>query len=146
MTAAGVAALIAGITGLLILPSQFLGSAVSEAFGGEADLSGTQQHQEWDAFLLVLALALIWYGLRAVWRGPVYVGAITLFAFIISVGVEITALFNGDSPNGDLMGWPLLLLLVGGAALLAGLFGGGGPTREPEPAPATTPPVSPPPP
>ena len=143
VTAAGVAGLLAGITGLLILPSQLIGGALSEAFGGEADLTGTQQHQEWDVFLLVLALALIWYGLRAAWRGPVYVGGIALFAFIISVGIEITALFGGDAPSGDLVGWPLLLLLAGGAALLAGLFGGGGPTREPQPA-VTTPPAAPP--
>ena len=52
----------------------------------EPDLSGAQQRQEWDVFLLVLALLLIWYGLRAAWRGPVYIGAITLFAFILSVG------------------------------------------------------------
>jgi len=144
MTAAGVAGLLAGITGLLTLATQFVASSIASALGAEPDLSGAQQHQEWDVFLLLLALGLIWYGLRAVWRGPVYIGALALIAFILSVGTELTSLFNGESPSGDLMGWPLLLLLVGGAALLAGLFGGGGATREPEPAPATTPPAGPP--
>jgi hypothetical protein len=146
MTAAGVAGVLAGITGLLTLATQFVASSVASAFGAEPDLSGARQHQEWDVFLLLLALGLIWYGLRAAWRGPVYIGALALFAFIVSVGTELTSLFSGENPSGELMGWPLLLLLVGGAALLAGLYGGGGSTREPEPAPAATPPANPPPP
>ena len=124
VTAAGLAGLAAGITGLLVVIAQFAVSSVASALGGDADLSGTQQRQEWDVFLLVLALALIWYGLRAAWRGPAYVGAIALFAFIVSVGSEVTALFSGDGPGGDLVGWPLLLLVLGGAALFAGLYGG----------------------
>lgn len=139
VTAAGVAGLAAGITGLLTLATQLVAGAVASAFGAEPDLGGTQQRQEWDVFLLVLAAALIWYGLRAAWRGPVYVGALTLLAFILSVGAEITALFSGEAPSGDLVGWPLLLLVVGGAALLAGLYGGSGTTREPEPPPAAPP-------
>jgi hypothetical protein len=142
VTAAGVAGFAAGITALISLATQFVGSSIGSAFGAEPDLGDTRQHQEWDVFLLVLALALIWYGLRAVWRGPVYVGALALFAFIISVGVELTGLFNGETPSGDLMGWPLLLLLVGGAALLAGLYGGGATRPRPDPpaAPASGPP------
>jgi hypothetical protein len=146
VTAAGVAALAAGIVGLFSLVIQLAAGAVASALGADPDLGGAQQRQEWDAFLLLLALALIWYGLRAVWRGPVYVGALALFAFIVSVGSEITALFSGDAPSGDLVGWPLLLLLLGGAALGAGLFGGDSATREqpPAPAPPPTPPPAPP--
>ena len=144
VTAAGVAGLGAGLTGLFSLPTQLLGAGVAEAFGAEADLSGTQQQQEWDVFLLVLALALVWYGARAAWRGPVYVGALALFAFILSVGIEVSRIFDGDAPGGDLMGWPLLLLVLGGAALAAGLYGGGGSTREPPPATAPPPPAAPP--
>ena len=129
VTAAGVAGLAAGITGLLTVVAQLAASAVATAFGSDADLSGTQQRQEWDVFLLVLALALIWYGLRAAWRGPVYVGALVLFTFIVSIGSEITALFSGDGPSGDLVGWPLLLIVAGVGALAAGLYGGGGPAR-----------------
>jgi hypothetical protein len=95
-------------------------------------------------FLLVLALALVWYGVRAAWRGPVYVGAIALLAFTLSVGIEVAGIFDGDAPSGDLFGWPLLLLVVGGAALAAGLYGGGGSTREPPPATAPPPPAAPP--
>ena len=133
VTAAGVAGLAAGIVGLLTLVTQLVAGAVASAFGANPDLAGTQQRQEWDVYLLVLALVLIWYGNRAAWRGPVYVGGLALLAFVVSVGSEITALFSGDGPSGDLMGWPLLLLVVGGAALLAGLYGGGGATRSPEP-------------
>ena len=145
VTAAGVAGLSAGLVGLYNLVVVLAGQAVGSALGTDVDIGGTRQRQEWDVFLLVLAVALIWYGLRAVWRGPIYVGAITLFAFILSVGYEVTQLFSGESPSGDLVGWPLLLLLLGGAALAAGLFGGGGATREPPPAAVTPPPAAPPP-
>jgi hypothetical protein len=141
VTAAGIAALIAGIIGLFTLFGEAVSGAVATAFGSEPDVSGAQQRQEWDVFLLVLAMVLIWYGLRAAWRGPVYIGAITLFAFIFSVGTEITALFD-DGPSGDLVGWPLLLLLLGGGALLAGLFGGGGTARPETVAGAANPPAA----
>jgi hypothetical protein len=156
VTAAGVAGLFAGVIGLVIVFGQVVSGAVATAFGGDPDLSGAQQHQEWDVFLLVVALLLIWYGLPAAWRGPVYIGAITLFVFIVSVGTEITSLFD-EGPSGDLVGWPLLLLVLGGAALLVGLYGGGGtPTpapagdagdapTQPMPPPQATPPGSPPP-
>ena len=141
VTAAGVAGLIAGVIGLVIIFGQVVSGAVATAFGGDPDLSGAQQHQEWDVFLLVLALVLIWYGLRAAWRGPVYIGAITLFVFIVSVGSEITSLFD-DGPSGDVVGWPLLLLVLGGAALLVGLFGGGG-AATPAPSTGTDAPTEP---
>jgi hypothetical protein len=159
ITAAGIAGVAAGVTAILAVASQLIGAAVATAFGSEPDLSGTQQRQEWDVFLLLLALALIWYGNRAAWRGPVYVGGLALFVFIVSVSAEFTAIFSGDGPSGDVMGWPLLLLVLGGAGLLAGLFGGGGRTTTapatagtgPDPAapteqlPPTPPPGSPPP-
>ena len=152
ITAAGLAGVAAGVTAILAVASQLIGAAVATAFGSEPDLGGTQQRQEWDVFLLVLALALIWYGNRAVWRGPVYVGGLALLAFIVSVSAEFTAIFSGDGPSGDVMGWPLLLLILGGAGLLAGLFGGSdrtavGPAPESaaptEPLPPTPPPGQP---
>ena len=142
VTAAGVAGLATGIIGLFTLFGSAISGAVATAFGGDPELGGAQQRQEWDVFLLLLALALIWYGLRAAWRGPVYIGAITLFAFILSAGTEITSLFD-EGPTGDLVGWPLLLLLLGGGALLAGLYGGGGTARPETVAGATNPPAAP---
>jgi hypothetical protein len=142
VTAAGIAGLAAGITGLIAIIGQAVAGAVASAFGGDSDLTGAQQRQEWDVVLLVLALVLIGYGVsRASWRGPVYVGAITLGAFILSVGSEVTALFSGEGPSGDLVGWPLLLLALGAGALLAGLFGGGAAGGEPA---AETQPMPPP--
>ena len=143
ITAAGIAGIAAGLTGLLSGLGSLIGGAISSAFGGDGDLEGASQGQEWNVFLLVVTLALLWYGARAAWRGPVYVGALGLLAFIVSVGSEITQVFDGDRPTGDLVGWPLLLLLLGGAALLAGLFGGGDDRAE---APTTVAAPGPPPP
>lgn len=127
VTAAGVAGLAAGVTALVALGGLFIGGALSSALGTEPDISGgSQQGDEWNVFLLVLAVALIWYGARAPWRGPAYVGAIALFVFIFSVGEDIGSLVQGDDPGTGVMGWPLLLLVLGGAALAAGLLGGGG--------------------
>jgi hypothetical protein len=147
VTAAGVAGLAAGVTGLFGIASQAIAGAFASALGGGTDLSGVQQRQEWDLFLLALALVLIWYGARTAARGPVYVGGFALFTFVVSVGTEVAGLFKGDEPSGDVIGWPLLLLLVGGGALAAGLMGGGGSRsgggvpaepRPDTPAPATT--------
>jgi hypothetical protein len=156
VTAAGVAGLAAGVTALVALVGLLIGGAVSSAFGTEPDLSGgSQQGDEWNVFLLLLAVALIWYGARAPWRGPAYVGAVALLVFIVSVGEDIASLVDGDDPGNGVMGWPLLLLVLGGAALAAGLLGGGGrpaapqaatdaPTRPMTPPPAPGPPPGPP--
>lgn len=135
VTAAGIAGLAAGLTALFSVASALIGGALSSAFGGEPDLSGgTQQRVEWDVFLLILAIALIWYGARAAWRGPAYVGAVALLAFSISAGTDVASLVKGDEPATGVVGWPLLLLVLGGAALAAGLLGGGGRPASPAPA------------
>jgi hypothetical protein len=131
VTAAGIAGFAAGVTGLVTVAARLITVAIAEAFGGGTDLAGAQQRQEWDVFLLALGLVLIWYGARAAWRGAVYVGALAVFAFVVSVGFEVAALFAGDTRGGDLVGWPLLLLVAGAGALLAGLFGGGADDRHP---------------
>jgi hypothetical protein len=146
VTAAGVAGLAAGVTALIALGGAFVGGAISSTFGTEPDLSGgTQQGDEWNVFLLVLAVALIWYGARAPWRGPAYVGAIALIVFIFAAGTDIASLVKGDEPGTGVMGWPLLLLVLGGAALAAGLLGGNG-RRTAAPDAAPTQPMTPPPP
>ena len=147
VTAAGVAGLAAGVTALFAVFGALLGSAVASAFGQEPDLSGgIQQRQEWDVFLLLLALVLIWYGARAAWRGPVYVGAAALLAFVISAGSDIASLVQGEEASTDVVGWPLLLLVLGGAALAAGLIGGRATPSRPDPPAAQAsgpPPASP---
>lgn len=139
VTAAGIAGVAAGVTALFAVAGAVIGGAVSSAFGGEADLSGgIQQRDEWDVFLLLVSVALIWYGANAPWRGPAYVGAIGLLAFALSAGTDIASLVQGEEPATGVFGWPLLLLVLGGAALAAGLMGGGG-TGGRDPAPAASP-------
>lgn len=140
VTAAGIAGLAAGVTALFAVAGALIGGAISSAFGTEPDLSGgIQQRDEWDVFLLLIAVALIWFGAKAPWRGPAYVGGFALFAFVISAGTDIASLVQGDEPSHDVIGWPALLLVLGGATLAAGLLGGGGGTARPERAAATAP-------
>ena len=142
VTGAGIAAVAAGVLGLFTLSAHYVARVLSGAFGGAAVVrGGARQHQEWDVFLLVIALALIWYGTRRAARGPTYVGGLGLLAFIVSVGTEVVALFSGSHPSGSLVGWPLLLLLVGGAGLALG-FATLAPPRPPPSA--SSQPTSPP--
>jgi len=127
VTAAGIAAVAAGVTALFAVAGALIGASVFSAFGTEPDLSGgIQQRDEWDVLLLAVSVALIWYGAKAPWRGPAYVGAFGLLAFVLSTGTDIASLVQGEEASTGFFGWPLLLLLVGGAALAAGLVGGGG--------------------
>lgn len=87
--------------------------------------SGADTNVFWDVFLLVVSAGAIVYGVRAGARGPTYAGGLGLFAFIVVVGVELSKLTDGESPGGDLVGWPLLLLVLGGAAIVAGRSGSG---------------------
>ena len=137
VTAAGLAGVAAGLTALFAVFGTLVGNVFASAFGAEPDVSGgIQQRQEWDVFLLLLALALIWYGARAAWRGPVYVGGVALIAFVFSAGIDIASLVQGEEASSDVVGWPLLLLVLGGAALAAGLLGErAGPARPDPPDP-----------
>jgi hypothetical protein len=77
------------------------------------------QHFGWDLYLLVVSLALVWVGSRARVRGLGYVGGIGLFAFVVSVGAQITRLEAGRSPTAGIVGWPLALLIIGFVGLAA---------------------------
>jgi hypothetical protein len=139
VTGAGLAAVAAGVLGLIGAAVSFLGTSIARSFGTTSTpVSGLRQHQEWDILLVVAALLLIWYGSRRGVRGPTYVGGLALAAFIVSVGLELTSLFAGKGPStGDFIGWPALLLIVG----IGGLAGGfwrpradvGGPPPEQQP-------------
>ena len=136
VTAAGLAAVVAAILGLVGAAVGFIGNSIARAFGtGSTPVSGVRQHQEWDILLILVAVALIWYGNRRAARGPTYVGGLALAAFVISVGAELTRLFSGSGqPEGAFVGWPLLLLLVAAAALVAGYST---PVAQPPPPPST---------
>lgn len=97
----------------------------------------------WDIVLLVGSLVLIGLGTRFGVRGPAYVGAAGLTIFIAIVGLDL----DDSSPEGTVVGWPLILLLLAGAALVASVLM---PAREPgaavTPAPHSEPDPGPPPP
>jgi hypothetical protein len=114
ITAAGVAALIAGAIGA----AQTLVEIATQGLFGIGGEGGTGAG--WDLFLLVVSLALIAYGARARVRGPAYVGAAGLVAFVFSVGSEIAALAEGEEGDHQFFGWPAILLVLGIAAFVAG--------------------------
>ena len=124
-TAGGVAAVAAGILGVIV-GSVFgvvrgitsIGARAGAHIPFAASTSGLQ-HFGWDLYLLIVSLALVWVGSRARVRGPGYVGGIGLFAFAISAGAQITRIESGRAPTADVVGWPLALLIVGLAALAA---------------------------
>jgi hypothetical protein len=72
----------------------------------------------WNLYLLVFSLGLVWVGARARARGPVYVGAVGLFAFAISVTTQpLGPQLAGIANHSGLVGWPLALLVLGVAGL-----------------------------
>ncbi|HWH44259.1 MAG TPA: hypothetical protein VNT32_05975, partial [Thermoleophilaceae bacterium] len=111
ITGAALAAVTAGGLAAIETAASLSGAAGLGAIGGGADANAF-----WDIFLLVVSVGAIAYGVQAGARGPVYAGGLGLFAFIVVVGVELSKLTDGETPGGDLVGWPLILLLVGGGA------------------------------
>jgi hypothetical protein len=110
ITVAGFAAVIAGALSFAAAASTV---SVSNSLAGNAPKPG----QGWNVFLLVVSLLLIAYGSRAATRGPAYVGAFGLAAFIGLTGADLVTRLNGD-PGGGVVGWPLILLIGGAAALV----------------------------
>jgi hypothetical protein len=86
----------------------------------ETQVAGAKPSLFWDAVLLIVSLLLVAYGSRFRARGPVYVGGIGLFLFVLLVGLDLDA----DVPEGSILGWPLLLLLLGLAAIVASAIPG----------------------
>ena len=105
-TAAVVAAVAAGAISLAAVPEGIL------FFFFGIDQLGVGTSAFWDGYLLVVSLAAVLFGATSGIRGPTYVGAFGLVAFILVVGFD-----SGDSsPEGSLLGWPLILLVLGIAA------------------------------
>jgi hypothetical protein len=64
----------------------------------------------WDVLLLLISLGLVGLGSLIGVRGPVYVGAIGLFLFLIIAGLDL----DSDTPDPTKIGgWPIVLLLLG---------------------------------
>ena len=127
-TVGGIAAVMAGTLGVvigayagalgpverIIEKNHTSGSGVSALI----DTSGFQ-HFGWDLYLLVVSVALVWVGARVRARGLGYVGGVGLFAFLVSVGAQVTRIESGSAPTSSLAGWPLALLVLGVLGLLA---------------------------
>jgi hypothetical protein len=119
VTAAGIVGVTVGVIGVAEAGIETL---LRSAFGG---LPGEGEGQSffWDLWLLIVSLALVAYAALARARGPAYVGFIGLLLFSVLVGVEVSSVVEGESPDGKLIGWPLVLLIVGGGALALGSAG-----------------------
>ncbi|MGH2987261.1 MAG: hypothetical protein ACRDLO_11340 [Solirubrobacterales bacterium] len=107
VTAAGLAAVAAGAISLIALGDVLFFFAEPEV---EASLF-------WDAWLLLVTLALLIYGALARIRGPAYVGALGLIAFTYLVGLDA----DDPTPSGSLLGWPLVLVAALALLVLSAL-------------------------
>ncbi len=108
------AAASAVLAGSLSFPQVF---TLSNPF---VSVTGPASSLLWEIVLLVVSLLAVGYGARFAARGTAYVGAIGLLAFVAIAGADI----NNTSPQGKIVGWPLVLVLVGAAAFVASLLPG----------------------
>lgn len=68
----------------------------------------------WDILLLAVSLGLVGIGSLIGLRGPVYIGAIGLFLFLIIAGLDL----DSDPPEPQNLGiWPIVLLVGGGLGI-----------------------------
>ncbi len=127
-TVGGIAAVAAGTLGVVV--GTFAGVLdpveriveKSHTSGSGASVfteTGGFQHFGWDLYLLVVSVALVWAAARVRARGLGYVGGVGLFAFLVSVGAQVTRIESGRAPTSSLAGWPLALLVLGALGLLA---------------------------
>jgi hypothetical protein len=143
------------------------GAAVSAVIAGSLSVSGifalsnpllavptADSSLFWEIVLLAISLLAVGYGARFGARGPAYVGGIGLIIFLVTAGADL----NEATPQGKIVGWPLLLVVVGALAFAASLIpglkigplgverlGSGGGRGSPPPPPAGSPPPPPPP-
>jgi hypothetical protein len=107
-TGAGIAAVTATSLGIASL------GAVLIPFSDSALVVETTTF--WDVLLLLVSLGLVGIGSTIGTRGPVYVGAIGLFLFLLIVGFDVNEGSDADPTN--LGGWPIILLVLGGLGIL----------------------------
>jgi hypothetical protein len=103
ITGAGISAVLACSLGI---------SSVAEFVGplGLVELRVVETAAVWDILLLLVSLGLVAIGSAIGTRGPVYVGAVGLFLFLLIVGLDL----NEDSPQPDKLGvWPIVLIALG---------------------------------
>ena len=114
VTAAGLIFVVgAGLVGLSDLSTLFVPVPTDVA----PTESGVKPSLFWDVVLLGGSILLVAAGGLTKVRGPVYVGGLGILTFVLLVGID----FDDDSPEGKLVGWPLILLLSAALAI-AGSF------------------------
>jgi hypothetical protein len=102
LTGAGIAAVIACSLGI-----SSIGSLNPLA---TAPVTPIETSTLWDILLLVVSLGLVGLGSLIGTRGPVYIGGIGLFFFLLIAGFDL----NGDPPHPFEFGiWPWVLLVLG---------------------------------
>jgi hypothetical protein len=108
LTGAGIAAVLGcslGISSVLQLASPL----------GFTEVTTVETAKHWDVLLLLVSLGLVGIGSTIGVRGPVYVGAIGLFLFLLIVGLDL----DDDTPERTNFGvWPVVLLVFGALGVL----------------------------
>jgi hypothetical protein len=102
LTGAGIAAVIACSLGI-----SSIGSLNPLA---TTPVTPIETNSLWDILLLLISLGLVALGSQIGTRGPVYIGAIGLFFFLLIAGLDL----NSDTPHPfELGAWPWVLLVLG---------------------------------
>ena len=121
VTAAGLIFVVgAGLVGLQDVQSLFVPAGVPSAAGVPSTSGGVEPSLFWDVVLLGGSILLVAAGTLTKVRGPVYVGAIGILTFVFLAGVDL----DDDTPEGKLVGWPLILLLAAALAIAASFMAG----------------------
>jgi hypothetical protein len=110
ITGAGIAAVIACSLGIT--------SVVNLNPLATTSIQPIQTSNLWDILLLAVSLGLVGIGSTIGTRGPVYIGAIGLFFFLLIAGLDL----NNNPPHPFTFGvwpWVLLVLGIGGIGLSA---------------------------
>jgi hypothetical protein len=104
----------AGITAVLACS---LGISSVQALNPLADeqVTAVATSWFWDILLLAISLGLVGIGSQIGVRGPVYVGAIGLFLFLLIVGFDLDEGTDADPTSVGL--WPIVLIVLGGLGI-----------------------------
>ena len=120
VTAAGLIFVVgAGLVGLQDISSLLVPVDVTSA-GVPSTSGGVEPSLFWDVVLLAGSILLVAAGGLTGVRGPIYVGALGIVTFVFLVGVDL----DDDTPEGKIIGWPLILLLAAALAIAASFFAG----------------------
>ena len=110
VTGAGIAAVLACSLGITSV-ANFLGPL------GLVEFRVIETGFHWDVLLLIVSLGLVSIGSAIGTRGPVYVGSIGLFLFLLIAGLDL----DDDTPEpSDLGVWPIVLIAFGLLAICLG--------------------------